>query len=377
MPESPAASPSSQATVWPAVIVGAGPAGLAAAACLKRRGVNALLLEREPNLAATWRRHSDTLQLHTDKAHSALPYLHFPATTGRYPSRDQVVVYLETYARRLRLSPQFGTEVRRVVREEGGVWRVQTNRGEYRARHLVLATGNAATPVMPEWPGLEQFVGTVMHSSRWRSGLAFRGAQVLVIGAGNSGHEIALALQRCGAKVTWSVRGPVNVIPRDPLGLPLLSVALALDWLPARLRDALTFPLRWWLCRDLPRHGLRLLPFGPFQQIEQTGRVPIIDTGIVCAVLSGAVRVVGDVAGFGARQVKLASGETLDIDAVILATGYRPAAPYTRALAATADVHACGYRVAATGMLHAIAGEARQIAALIARQERLTRLSPP
>ncbi|WP_237724794.1 hypothetical protein [Deinococcus alpinitundrae] len=151
------------------------------------------------------------------------------------------------------------------------------------------------------------------------------------------------------------MRGAVNVIPRD----------------------ALTFPLRWWLCRELPRHGLRMLPFGPFQQIERTGRVPIIDTGIVHAVRSGAVRVVGDVAGFGEQQVRLTSGKTLGIDAVILATGYQPAAPYAPELAATTNVHACDYQVATTGMLHAIAAGARQIAALIARQEDQVTLSPP
>ncbi len=353
----------------PAVIVGAGPAGLAVAACLQRRGVACVLLERETDLAAVWQRHYQRLHLHTDKGHSALPYLPFAADVPRYPGRDQVVAYLRAYAEHFQMNVQLGCEAHSIVRD-GAEWRVQTNRGDVHARHLVLATGHAATPQLPDWPGQESFGGAVLHSSRYRSGLPFRGSRVLVVGAGNSGHEIALDLLEHGARVYWSLRSGTNVVPRDPLGLPLLSVALALDFLPARWRDALTFPLRWWLYRDLPRHGLRALPFGPFQQIERLGRVPIIDTGIAQAVRSGAVRIVPDILRFGAGQVVLQGGRKLDIGAVILATGYRPGALYSPALAGAGNLYTCGTRVVPTGMLHAIAAEARHIAVNIARQER-------
>jgi len=353
-------------------IIGAGPAGLATAACLRRNNIGFVLLERGSNLAMSWRGHYDQLHLHTDKARSALPYLGFAADVQKYPARDEVVAYLEQYARHFKLEAQCGTEVHELRSAVDG-WELRTSRGAYLARHVVIAAGNTAEPIVPQWPGLDGFTGSVLHSSRYRSGLPFRHARVLVVGAGNSAQDIALDLLDSGAAVSWSVRRATNVIPRDPLGIPFLVIAQALCHLPARWRDALTFPLRWWLYRDLPRRGLPTLPFGPFQQLERQQQVPLIDVGVVRAIRSGALRIVPEVEQFGKRGVTLVGGQQLEVDAVILATGYRPASIYTAgSQAAVPTLHTCGYTVSSTGMLHSIAREARQIAAIIARQERRT-----
>src|SRR6266540_5184966 len=90
------------------VVVGAGPAGLAVGACLRRAGIDFVLLEKEQEVGATWRRHYDRLHLHTDRAHSSLPYLPLPRHHPRYPSRQQVVEYLDAYARAFSLVPRYG-----------------------------------------------------------------------------------------------------------------------------------------------------------------------------------------------------------------------------------------------------------------------------
>src|SRR5271157_4907643 len=105
-----------------AIIIGAGPAGLAAAACLRERGLMSVILEKSDTVGAVWRRHYDRLHLHTDRGHSALPGLPMPSSYGRYPSRAQVVEYLERYAEKFDLKPVFDAPVREIHRS-GAVWR--------------------------------------------------------------------------------------------------------------------------------------------------------------------------------------------------------------------------------------------------------------
>ncbi|MFL5273509.1 MAG: NAD(P)-binding domain-containing protein [Anaeromyxobacteraceae bacterium] len=127
------------------VVIGAGPAGLAVGACLRRAGVGFVILEREATVGSSWRRHYDRLHLHTDRGHSSLPYLPLPRDAPRYPSRDQVVAYLEAYARAFELSPRCHEEVTRARARDGG-WDVETARARYLARAVVVATGACAVP---------------------------------------------------------------------------------------------------------------------------------------------------------------------------------------------------------------------------------------
>ncbi|HUI60745.1 MAG TPA: NAD(P)-binding domain-containing protein, partial [Steroidobacteraceae bacterium] len=150
-------------------MIGSGPAGLAVAACLRRRGIGCEILERAGAVGARWRLHYHRLHLHTTAAHSALPHLAFPRGTPRYPSRDQVIAYLEQYARHFQLAPRFSQDVRRVQTRDG-VWEALTPGCTYRSRHLVIATGYAAVPNIPSWPGLARFRGSILHSSEYRLG---------------------------------------------------------------------------------------------------------------------------------------------------------------------------------------------------------------
>ena len=207
------------------VIVGAGPAGLAAAACLHRAGAPYMILEREGCVGASWHHHYERLHLHTDRAHSALPYFPLPKHYPKYPSREQFVAYLESYAKRFNLQPRFGQEVYSAHLRDGR-WHVRTQHTIYESRYLIVATGYNARPYLPAWPGQETFTGEVMHSSAYKNGAPYREKRVLVVGFGNSGGEIAIDLWEHGARPTLSVRGPVNVVPREVVGVPILTIAM-------------------------------------------------------------------------------------------------------------------------------------------------------
>src|SRR4051812_5096157 len=214
-----------------AVIIGAGPAGLAVGACLQRARVPFIILEAAEQVGESWRNHYDRLHLHTDKRHSLLPFFPYPKGSPRYPSRAQVVDYLEAYARHFDLRPRFGQKVCSVQRA-GKLWQTRTAGTLYASPSLVIASGNNRQPVLPTWPGQESFGGAILHSSAYRNGRTFAGERVLVVGFGNSGGEIAVDLVEQGAKPALAVRSAVNLLPRDLLGLPLLDVAIPLSMLP-------------------------------------------------------------------------------------------------------------------------------------------------
>ena len=366
------------------VVVGAGPAGLAVGACLRRAGVEFVLLEKETQVGSAWRRHYDRLHLHTDRAHSSLPHLPLPRQYPRYPSRQQVVDYLEAYARAFALVPRFGEEVAGARRRDGG-WEVETQTARYLSQAVVLATGYAAEPVRPDWPGLQRYQGALLHSSEYRSGARFKGQEVLVVGFGNSGGEIAIDLVEQGARPSVAVRSPVNLLPRDLLGLPILTWALALSKLPPGLADFLAAPLLRMKLGDVARLGLRKAPQGPLSQVASSWRIPLIDVGTVDLIRRQQIRVRPGVQAFTESGVVFDDGVPANFDAVVLATGYRhrlarilhnaegvvdgAGRPLQRAPATgLPGLFLCGFYVASTGMLREIALEARRIAEALSRQ---------
>ena len=365
------------------VIIGAGPAGLAVAACLKKRGVSFVIVERATKVGSSWRHHYDRLHLHTVKNHSALPYLDFPAQTPRYPSRDQTIAYLEQYANHFGLVPQFGEEVDSVTDCDNG-WMTTTKDRVYRSNQVIVATGYNAIPHVPTWPGQESFRGRILHSSDYRNGKPFGGQRVLLIGFGNSGGEIAMDLHEHGAHVTMSVRGPVSVVPREILHLSIVTVSIALSRLPARVADALAAPLLRLTVGDLSKLGFRKAASGPITQIKRRSRVPLIDIGTIGLVRAGQIAIRGGVRSMSETHVTFDDGSSLRFDAIVLATGFRPGIerllkqrndvvvkprPHgeSRVIGA-AGLYLCGFFVSPTGMLRDIAMEARWIAEHITRR---------
>jgi len=364
-----------------AVIVGAGPAGLATSACLARAGVEHVLVERAPQVGASWRGHYDRLHLHTPKSISGLPHLPFPRAAPKYPSRDDVVAYLERYVTELGLRPQLGEAVAAIARDGDG-WVVRTTRARYRCGHVVVATGLARIPQLPDWPGRQAYGGQVMHSASYRNGGPWRDRRVLVIGIGNSGGEIAVDLLEHGAAPTLSVRGPINVIPRDVLGIPILAVGAFLRALPPRLGDLLGRPLIRLGLGDVEALGLHRLPYGALTQVDGHGRVPLIDFGTIAQIRAGRIAVRPGIERFTADGVRFADGREEPFDAVIAATGYGPGLDETLgelgvACAPTGlgahgeatvrpGLHLVGFRISTRGMLNQIRREAIETARTIA-----------
>ena len=362
------------------VIIGAGPAGLSVAACLARAGRSFEIIDRADSVGSAWRGHYDRLHLHTDKRHSELPYHPFPRDYPKYPSRDELIAYLEAYAAATALAPRLGETVTHARHADG--WEVTTSRGSYRARNLVVATGYTQVPELPVFPGRDAYSGEVIHSSAYRTGAAYRGRRALVVGFGNSGGEIAIDLIEQGVAADIAVRSPINVVKRDVFGLPILAIAGLLAWLPPRLADALAWPITRITVGDIGKLGLRKLPYGPMCQIARTGRVPVLDIGTLALIRDGKLGLRRGIARFERDEVVFDDDSRSRYDLIVLATGYRPgvaqflaadgvldakARPRTSGKRAAPGLYFCGFYVSPIGMLREIAREARAIAADIAR----------
>ncbi len=306
-----------------AIIIGAGPAGLACAASMGALGLNATVLEKANTVGSVWRHHYDRLHLHTDRGHSGLPGMAMPRTYPTYPSRAQVVEYLENYARHFSIQPVFNTTALRMGRN-GSQWRVDTDQAPVLAPVVVVATGWANFPYRPSWPGSDAFRGNFIHSSEYRNASPYIGKRVLVVGFGNSGGEIALDLADAHIDTTLAVRGPVQVLPRDLLGIPILTWAIAQKSLPARVVDFINAPVLRLAVGPIERYGLQRATKGPRRMIEEDGRVPLLDIGTLAKIRDGSIKVRGGINRFMADGVVFSDQDAQKFDAIILATGFRP-----------------------------------------------------
>jgi len=378
----PAATPREVASPLSAIIIGAGPAGLAVAACLARANVPFCVLEQKQSVAASWRGHYDRLHLHTNKGTSALPYVPFPRSYPRYPSRDQMIEYVENYARTIGIEPRFNEEVV-AARRRDGRWEVRTRTAMYAAPHLVIATGLNREPVVPQWPGQESYRGHIVHSRDYRNGRDFSGRRVLVVGIGNSGAEIAIDLHEHAARPTIAVRGPVNVLPRDILGIPIVVTAMAAGLLPPPIADAFNAPLLRLLLGNLRPLGLLAPRYGSLTQIARTGRIPMIDVGTIDLIKRGVIAIQPGIERFVEDGVVFTNGRREAFHAVVLATGFRARVDSFLEAEGVVDeqgnprpnaslpggLHFCGFNVVANGVLNQIGRDAKSVAAQIASVE--------
>ncbi len=364
------------------LVIGAGPAGLAVAACLRQRGVPHHVVTRDDSLAAAWRSHYDRLHLHTVKRYSALPGMPWPASVPQYPSRQHVVDYLENYAAANHIKPSLGVTVHRVRRAEHH-FEVDTSAGRLQPQQVVVATGYNGVPKVPKFPGMDSYPGLALHSRDYRNATPFKGRRTLVVGCGNSGAEIALDLAEQGVAVSMVVRGPVHVVPRDLYGRPSQATSVMLSPLPARWRDAIVGPVLRFAVGDLSAYGIQRPAIGPNQMIEEQGRIPMLDVGTVAMVKAGRIHVRPGVQQVQERSVRFVDGREEDFGGMVLATGYDTGlAAFIDGFGAIADargrphcfgqetaipgLYFVGFRNPSTGALREIAIEAQRVAAAIA-----------
>jgi putative flavoprotein involved in K+ transport len=304
------------------LVVGAGPAGLAVAACLARRGIDVVIVDRGSAIGKSWRRRYERLHLHTPRVQSALPGMRLPRRYGRWVAKDDLAEYLSAYAQRHALRPRFGVEVRRLERD-GSQWTVLTGTGSLTARQVVVATGYSNVPVPPRWPGQDFYDGRIVHATDYHDPAPFAGERVLVVGAGNTGAEIAADLAEHGAaEVRLSIRTPPNIIPRQVGPVPATILAIAMDFLPARLVDPVNRLIQRRVLGDLTGYGMPAPAAGVVAQARATGVTPTIDVGLVAALRAGRVTPVAALARFDGPRAVLSDGTDVAADAVIVATGY-------------------------------------------------------
>jgi putative flavoprotein involved in K+ transport len=358
------------------VVIGAGAAGLASAAMLQRSGHKVVVLERE-TIGAPWAHRYERLHLHTVRWLSGLPGYRMPRALGKWPSREGVREYLQEYARHHALDVRTGVEAGRAERTASG-WTVTAAMGDHEGDRVVVATGYSSVPFLPDWPG--QFAGDLVHSADYRNPAPYAGRRVLVVGAGNSGAEIATDVADGGAAATFlAVRTPPSIVRRDTLGFPSQVIGLATPHLPVRVVDRIGRALRRVSVPDLAPYGLPP-PARPYSDFMRRKVLPILDVGLVDAVRTGRVRVVAALERFDGPRAVLADGSEVEIDAVIAATGFRTGLePLVGHLGVLDDhgeprvhgaeedprapgLHFVGYRVTLGGAIRLAGIEAKQLA---------------
>ncbi|MFF3327450.1 flavin-containing monooxygenase [Streptomyces sp. NPDC002889] len=280
-------------------VIGGGQSGLAAAHALRRRGRTPVVLEASARAAGSWPHYYDSLTLFSPAGYSSLPGLPFGGDPQRYPHRDEVVAYLLRYADQLDAEIRTGRRVSAVRAEDGGFLLALEDGSHLAARAVVAATGGFGSPNRPALPGLDSFTGTLLHVTDYRSPEPFAGQRVVVVGAGNSAVQVAAELAaRARARVSLASRAPVRWFKQRPLG--------GMD-------------LHFWLKVT----GLDTAPLGRFQRGPAT--MAVIDDGRYRAALAaGAPDRRPMFTSIEGSKMTWQDGTVEDVDAIVLATGYRP-----------------------------------------------------
>ncbi|MEQ4608405.1 NAD(P)-binding domain-containing protein [Streptomyces cavourensis] len=269
-----------------------------------------MVLEASDRAAGSWPHYYDSLTLFSPARYSSLPGMPFPgADRDRYPHRDEVAAYLTAYAHRLDADVRTGRRVTSVRRDGSAFEVVLEDGGQLTASAVVAASGTFGRPHRPALPGLEEFTGQVLHAADYRSPAPFTDRRVAVVGAGNSAVQIAAELATA-ARVTLATRRPVEFAAQRILG-----------------RD-----LHFWTART----GLDIAPLG--RLLPRPPAQPVLDDGRYRAALA-AGRPDRRPLFTGAEGVKLIwpDGQREEVDAIVLATGYRPDLPYLTGLGGALD----------------------------------------
>lgn len=371
----------------PVYVIGGGPGGLAAAAALRAQGQRAVVLEKSGDVGASWRRHYDRLHLHTTRRWSALPGLPMPRRFGRWVSRDNVVRYLEKYAEHHELEVVTGVEVSRIdPAPDGTGWRLTATGGrELTGRAVVVATGFNHTPRIPDWSGRDTFTGELLHAADYRDPAPYAGKDVLVVGVGNTGAEIAVDLAEGGAaRVRLAVRTAPHILRRSTAGWPAQGTGILVRRLPVALVDRAGRLLTRVSMPDLAEQGLPRPETGLYSRVKD-GAIPVQDVGLIKAVKAGHVVPVAAVESFDKGEVVLADGSRITPDAVVAATGYlrsleglvghlgvldargRPVVHGGRTPKQAPGLYFTGFTNPISGMLRELARDAEKIARKLAR----------
>ena len=287
------------------VVIGGGQSGLAAAWAVRQAGGRPVVVEAGERPVGSWAGYYDSLALFSPARSSSLPGLAFGGDPDRYPRRDEVVDYLARYAEWLRVDLRTGCRVEKVVAGGSG-FEVLLEEGRLGARRVIAATGGFGAPYRPALPGLDRFAGSVVHAAEYRDPAPYEGKRVVVVGAGNSAVQIAVELAS-HARVTVASRKPVKFVPQRPLG-----------------RD-----VHWWYAVT----GVDRAPIGRW--LPKQFSTPVLDAGVYrAAIEAGRPDRRPMFTDLDGAEVTWADGGRESVDAIVLATGYRPGLGYLEAMGA-------------------------------------------
>jgi indole-3-pyruvate monooxygenase len=303
------------------LIIGAGPSGLSIAGRLRKSGIPFVIVEKSDTIGIAWRNHYDRLHLHTDKKYSELPHFPFPKDYPTFVSKNQYIAYIDQYAKHFNIKPIFNQEVN-LVKKSGNHWIVQTNDKTYEAKNVLVATGYNRVSKIPAFKGQGEFKGEILHSEKYKNGKPYKDKNVLVVGYGNSGAEIALDLFESGAKAFVSIRNPVNIVKREFKGRSTQSLAIFFIRFGNTVYDFIARLFKRMLLKAAEGTGIPISPLAPSEQLRTLGKVSVIDVGTLAQIKAKNITVMPDVLELTEHEVIFKNGEKLPIDTIIMATGY-------------------------------------------------------
>ncbi|CAL4990064.1 unnamed protein product [Urochloa decumbens] len=309
------------------LIVGAGPAGLATAACLAQLSIPYVIVEREDCSASLWRNRAyDRLKLHLAKEFCELPHMSYPPDAPTYIPKDQFVKYLDSYIERFDIQPKYNTTIESCTYDEGKeCWFslacdvVTSVVVRYKSKFLVVASGENSAANIPVIPGLHDFTGVAIHSSLYKSGVIYSWKNALVLGCGNSGMEIAYDLASHGANTSIVVRSPVHVMTKEIIRLGMTLV----QHTPENIVDDLLVRMSNFVFGDLSRHGIVKPKAGPHLLKEKTGRSAVSDVGTVGLIKKGIIKVHENISKINGNVVEFEDKKESSFDVIVFATGYK------------------------------------------------------
>lgn len=346
------------------IIIGAGQSGLMLAARLGQLNVSTLLVEKTERIGDVWRKRYRSLRLHNEICMNHFPYMPFPDTWPVYLPKDKLADWLEFYAESMELNVWTKTSFLGGEYDSSDKrWTVRVRRADgstriMRPSHVVMAVGVSGIPSIPEIDGMNDFAGDILHSSGHTDDFDVKGKSVLVVGAGTSGHDIAQDLHLRGADVTMLQRSPIIVVSLEPSSVrayemyrknegvrPIADIDLMTASVPYDLLARLHGPLSRQMAeedKDLLA-GLREVGFlldngeddtGYFMKLLRYQAGYYLNVGASDLIIEQKIKLKSglDIERLTARKVIFSDGSDLDVDIVVLATGYQPLQEAVRAM---------------------------------------------
>ena len=333
------------------LVVGGGQAGLSIAARLGQLDIDTLVVDKHERIGDNWRKRYHSLALHNQIQVNHLPYMPFPPTWPKYIPKDMLANWFEAYAWAMQLNFWSGTEFTGGTYDVAAKrWQVVVRRADgsertLTPRHVIFANGVSGLPRMPALPGLENFAGQVMHSHSFTNGAAWRGKKALVLGTGNSAHDVAQDLHSHGVATSIIQRGSTTVVSVDPSAK--LNYALY-DEIPCLedgdlIATASTYPLivkgyqlavekMEQLDKDLIagliargfKYDLGEDKTGHQMKYRRRGGGYYLDVGCAGLIIKGDVGLLqfDQIERFEAEGARLKDGTLQKADLLVLATGY-------------------------------------------------------